>query len=330
MSRFTRSLGLVSLALVSALLVLGASGLRAQGADRAAKLIRTGILMMVNSSADTNSRIDGNLTLREAILIARGELADSLAHCINNAERAQVFSTTWWPADPGAGDCNYITGIGGTGDADVISFHTSVNVVTVTSSLPVVDCGDIIRSNPFDLVRRVTIDGTSAGNGVSGLTLSCGAQSDIQVGHVTIRNFNGAGIYAQGLMTATLVGLDLHGNGTDGIYLGYTGAHNSRGNQIGTATVNDRNYIYSNGWNGIEIEGNRAMDSAAMSNHIENNWIGVGTAGNVDLGNAFNGIYLHNAWQNLIGGGADKRNVISGNNNDGIKIEGTITMPEIS
>ena len=54
-----------------------------------------------------------------------------------------------------------------------------------------------------------------------------------------------------------------------------------------------------------------------MNNQIENNWIGLDSSGALDRGNAKNGINLSQADGNII-----KNNVVSGNDNDGIQING--------
>jgi len=69
--------------------------------------------------------------------------------------------------------------------------------------------------------------------------------------------------------------------------------------------------------NGIEIAGGRA-------NVIEGCFLGVGTGGTNDLGNGANGILIVDSAANRIGGPtAAQRNLISGNEDHGIRINGT-------
>lgn len=61
-------------------------------------------------------------------------------------------------------------------------------------------------------------------------------------------------------------------------------------------------------------------------NVIEGNYIGTNVAGTADLGNSFDGVVLFGSSSNTIGGAtAPKRNVISGNNSDGVSIVGVST-----
>jgi titin len=87
--------------------------------------------------------------------------------------------------------------------------------------------------------------------------------------------------------------------------------------------VGEGNVISGNGHNGILI-----TDSATTSTVVQGNLIGVDVSGFLPLGNGVSGIYVFNsAHETLIGtdgigiNDAGKRNVISGNLNDGITIE---------
>ncbi|MCP5184674.1 MAG: DUF4347 domain-containing protein, partial [Pseudomonadales bacterium] len=61
----------------------------------------------------------------------------------------------------------------------------------------------------------------------------------------------------------------------------------------------------------------------ADGNTLTGNWIGLGADGVTDFGNGFSGIYLSDAADNIIGGtNAADRNIISGNDSDGIRIYG--------
>ena len=78
------------------------------------------------------------------------------------------------------------------------------------------------------------------------------------------------------------------------------------------------------GKRGIEISG-------AGGNFIEGNFIGTDVTGAVDLGNADNGIDIANSTANTIGGTTPaSRNVISGNNNYGIHVNGSSHLQTIS
>ena len=97
--------------------------------------------------------------------------------------------------------------------------------------------------------------------------------------------------------------------------------YESSDNTIGGATVDYRNIISGNDGHGIEIIG-----SSARNNKVTGNYIGIGTDGTgpaVPLPN-LNGITIDGAPDNTIGGTtAGQRNVISGNDESGIRIKGT-------
>jgi titin len=82
----------------------------------------------------------------------------------------------------------------------------------------------------------------------------------------------------------------------------------------GSSTVKGLDIINFSG-NGIELDTNG-------SNIIFNNWIGITTAGSA-AANQGNGVYVHGSANNTIGGtAANAFNVVSGNGNDGILLDG--------
>jgi hypothetical protein len=96
-------------------------------------------------------------------------------------------------------------------------------------------------------------------------------------------------------------------NGSSGVSL------NSANNFVGGSTAGEGNVISGNTQNGIVISG-----STATGNQIQGNYIGTNAAGTARLGNTLSGVRLESA-SNIIGGStAGARNVISGNNQDGI------------
>ena len=93
----------------------------------------------------------------------------------------------------------------------------------------------------------------------------------------------------------------------------------SPGNFIGDAISNAGNTIDNNRLHGILIQG-----SAASGNTVAGNVIGLNPNGASAFGNAFDGIYIDNAPNNVIGGTTiAARNTISSNNN-GIVIVGLV------
>lgn len=155
----------------------------------------------------------------------------------------------------------------------------------------------------------------------------------------------GVGMNA-GSTTATIGGTStgsanvISGNGVSGMYImesstvqgnligtGYTGLTDignadsgiilfGDGNTIGGATTATRNIVSGNNVSGISL-------NTSNSNTISGNYIGTDITGTSDIGNTSNGIYMSNSTLNTIGGDtSSERNIVSGNNNDGIQLNG--------
>jgi len=105
------------------------------------------------------------------------------------------------------------------------------------------------------------------------------------------------------------------GNVWHGIYI-HVGA---KYNKIGNSTTGGRNIISSNFLNGIYIR-----DAGSDGNEIYGNFIGTDATGTADRGNGQRGIYIYTGPKgNKIGDGtAAGGNIISGNNNHGVEIDG--------
>jgi CSLREA domain-containing protein len=106
------------------------------------------------------------------------------------------------------------------------------------------------------------------------------------------------------------------GNGT-GIYI-----HNASDNTIGGTSLGERNVISGNNSYGIRISG-----SDAQGNLVYGNYIGTSTSGSNAVPNLDDGVHIDSsANNNYIGGaGSGEGNLISGNNGDGIEINGALT-----
>jgi ELWxxDGT repeat protein len=90
------------------------------------------------------------------------------------------------------------------------------------------------------------------------------------------------------------------------------------GNLVGGAGAGEGNVISGNLRNGILINGLKTT-----ANIIQGNLIGIDALGSVDLGNAFDGIHIDSAANTQIGGTLSaQRNVISGNDGDGVELSG--------
>ena len=105
-------------------------------------------------------------------------------------------------------------------------------------------------------------------------------------------------------------GTEALGNGNHGVRI--SNAHN---NLIGGDTEGERNVISGNGNDGVKII------NGATGNVVSGNYIGVDATGATALPNHDDGVDIFSGSDNLIGGDAPgKRNVISGNVEDGVRI----------
>ena len=102
------------------------------------------------------------------------------------------------------------------------------------------------------------------------------------------------------------------GNGTDGVLV------ESAGNTIGGTTAADRNVISNNASAGISIAA-MADSAAPLNNVVEGNYIGTDPTGSTRQPNGA-GVVIGAGLTTIGGLTAAARNVISGNNNDGIDL----------
>jgi hypothetical protein len=144
------------------------------------------------------------------------------------------------------------------------------------------------------------------------------------ISHLIISGVNGLGIWLEGIdanfnhiwgnyIGTNATGVDPVPNRT-GIYLS-----NGSFNIIGGDNPEFRNVISGNMQNGIHI-----LNPSARGNRIIGNFIGTDVSGTKDLGNGWMGIMTYSGvYENIIGGILPgERNIISGNDNSGIRISG--------
>ena len=200
----------------------------------------------------------------------------------------------------------------------------------------------VIGANAFNNTIQGNYIGTSSagtsdlGNTTEGISIESGAYNNIIGGSVSGagnvvsgNNSDGIEIIGTGATGNTVRGniVGLNAAGTAVIANSNNGVRIATGNNtIGGTNALERNIISGNASDGIDITG---VD--AVNNTIVNNFIGTDITGLVDLGNTLNGIRLENgASNNTIGGStASARNVISGNDSDGIDIAGSNTLNSI-
>ncbi|MEW6127039.1 MAG: C25 family cysteine peptidase [Acidobacteriota bacterium] len=101
-------------------------------------------------------------------------------------------------------------------------------------------------------------------------------------------------------------------NGGDGVLISFD-AHD---NIVGGTTSGARNIISGNA-NGVHIV---AGASSTHHNLVQGNYIGTDVTGSFSLGNLFRGVDIFGGNNNTIGGTGASRNVISGNNLEGVII----------
>ena len=91
----------------------------------------------------------------------------------------------------------------------------------------------------------------------------------------------------------------------------------SANNTIGGLSAGDRNVISGNSFAGIELN-----SASATGNQVLGNYIGTDAGGTLDRGNSQEGIDFEGGSSNTIGGSTPgARNVISGNDSDGLEID---------
>ncbi len=157
------------------------------------------------------------------------------------------------------------------------------------------------------------------------MQLIAGSQDSVITG-LAINQFGDAGILINGVDGTPTGAITIRGNyiGTDvsgTLDRGNTGQGiellDSSGHLIGGTTAADQNVISGNSGSGVLITG-----ATSTGNLVQGNLIGTDATGMLDLGNAQRGVSIASSG-NIIGGTtALERNVISGNDIQGIMING--------
>jgi uncharacterized repeat protein (TIGR01451 family) len=212
--------------------------------------------------------------------------------------------------------------IGGaaSGAGNVISGNTGLGInVTFGSN------GNTIQGNFIGLDAAGTFDlgNTSDGiflNGVSGTIVG----GSIPAARNVVSGNNNVGVRITGaaatgnLIRGNYIGVNASGGAPVGnTFGGITIQTSATTNVIGGTGAGDGNLISGNFLNGINLT------TAASGNTILGNFVGVDAAGNADLGNTGDGINIAGVSGTILGGATSgARNVVSGNNNVGIRING--------
>lgn len=229
-------------------------------------------------------------------------------------------------------------------DQNFIGFHipgSGVKSIRPQSPLPAILYSvefDGRGQNGYGMAPVIEINGVIAGANASGLRVVSGV---LTLKGIAINNFRRNGIYVSspgriGSITNCRIGTDVtgmidRGNGSDGIYL--TGGFSDPDVKsflvpsFSEASVEGyrraRNVISGNGGNGIRVTNSHPV-------HIGGNYIGTDANGLEDLGNDENGILFtggrgevgDDKVSDFMGEGGIflRKNVISGNGHNGIKI----------
>jgi hypothetical protein len=283
----------------------------------------------VNGYDDFNSR-DGQMTLREAILLATGDLsvtALSQAECIRT-------STASWDTTLGCSSSDPP----GASSADTIVFDTAIfppgspKTITLNEALPRLDTGnDAVDGS----AAGVIVDGETGGfdcfavasdnNTIKGLQVySCNRGIWISGSNNTVGGSAAAegNVISDNIAAGVLFGDDSIGNVVQGNYIGTNAAGDSllgngtgvslgngaQNNTIGGSSAAERNVISGNDY-GVQIG-----EAGTSGNAVKGNYIGTNVTGDAALPNQYGVLIGYGAQNNTIGGSsAAERNVISGN-----------------
>jgi len=159
------------------------------------------------------------------------------------------------------------------------------------------------RGNGIEVlnIANNTIGGTSAGarNFIFG---------NFQDGVLISGDFTSSNLVEGNFVGTDTTGAGPFGNLSNGIEIA-----SGSSNIIGGTTVAARNVISDNSLNGVLINGSQ--------NTVEGNYVGTDLTGSNPIGNGESGIEIASGNSNIIGGTTvAARNVISGNDGDGVKI----------
>jgi len=292
-----------------------------------------GVRIVVDSTADTNTR-DDTVTLREAIMLASGELA---------------------AADLNSSEVNNVKGEPGPESADTISFDPAVfppdapATISLTATLPVLSTGgDAI----VGAKAGVIVDGAnlgfecfqirSDGNAIKGLqiqnchtgiVLQTAARNNMIGGSAegernVISSNDAVGVRVDGsanVIQGNYIGTDASGtmsrpNEMEGIWI----APGAQENLVGGSNPGEGNVISGNSLFGVSISG-----LGAKGNLVKGNYIGVDASGRVALKDRYGVVLDSGAQNNIIGGSVPgDANVISGNQSAGVLIRGSSAARE--
>jgi hypothetical protein len=235
--------------------------------------------------------------------------------------------------DPGNGICNEqctlreaIDVANGTVGADTIQFNigTGTPVIFIGAPLVISDPVVVIGAGPADRVELRGPGGPFDAN-FNGLKLTAGA-AGTQLHDLVINSFPGWGIWIDAgsvKVRGSRIGTDATGsvdmgNGAGIIVMG-SGAEIGfpTGTTPGGACTGGCNLISGNNGYGI------ALETTATNAVIKSNYVGTDVSGNAAIRNDYYGIFTNGASGLTLGGaGAGEGNVVSGNFQVGVEVNG--------
>ena len=171
--------------------------------------------------------------------------------------------------------------------------------------------GTAVRGNTFD---GVAIEGPP-NNTIGGTTA---AERNVISGNNRHGVFILVATATGNKVTGNYIGTDATGTADLGNTLDGVVIQDVSSNTIGGTTAGERNVISGNDRYGVHVLG-----ATPTGNKVIGNFIGTDANGTADLGNALEGVYIESVNNTVGGTTAGERNVISGNDRNGVVFIGT-------
>lgn len=291
------------------------------------------------TSSSARNVISGNSRLGISINGGDNNLVQGNYVGTNFAGTATISGLSAGPTNIGieilAGNFNTVGGTA-SGAGNVVSGNRSANILVWRNvMLGAPTDGNIIQGNFIG----TNASGTSATtNNTRGIYIDSATNTTVGGSNPSARNLISG--HSTGLTTGGAIWIVGGANATGTIIQGNSVGTDVSGNsrlinsgsgiltagddtQIGGTAANAGNLISGNGVSGIRI--------LSSNNTVQGNFIGTNAAGNADLGNSQQGVSIESGTGNAVGGSsADARNLISGNNQNGVLISSASATNDLS
>lgn len=295
MGKYKKHLFLITLSLVSLLVAFNR--------------VNAVATITVDTSADNSTASDGFCTLREAIVNSNNDTDSTGGDCVAGSGNDIIeFDIT---SNEGAGPhtISVSTDLPELNDTTTIDGYSETGAAENTALAPA----------PFDGTIMVQLDG--GGTVDRGFWAGTGSDGSIIKG-LSITGFDIDGILLEPADDQTVVGnyigLQPDGSTVDANNNGVV-VNNSDDDTIGGTSPADRNIISGNTNYGIAVD---ASLNTSNNTVIRGNYIGVGADGTSDKGNGSDGISTSYDGITIGGTTSGSINLISGNQGDGIRVNG--------